>query len=107
MIICIIEFETKPGMEEEAQKWLAELMPLVEQFSGFQGKESYAHISGDGRVNTVSCWEDEKSLSAWTQDPTHKKRWQQAKTVFFPVTVLGFVQNCGVMNTKPNSNIQL
>ena len=64
MIICIIEFENKPGMEEEAQKWLADLMPRVEQFPGFQGKESYAHISGDGRVNTVSYWEEEKSLLA-------------------------------------------
>ena len=83
MIICIIEFETNPGMEEEAQKWLAELMPLVEQFSGFQGKESYAHISGDGRVNTVSCWEDEKSLLAWTQDPTHQKAMVAGKDRIF------------------------
>ena len=83
MIICIIEFETKPGMEEEAQKWLAELMPLVEQFSGFQGKESYAHISGDGRVNTVSRWEDEKSLLAWTRDPIHQKAMVAGKDRIF------------------------
>ena len=83
MIICIIEFETKPGMEEEAQKWLAELMPLAEQFSGFQGKESYAHISGDGRVNTVSCWKDEKSLLAWTRDPTHQKAMVAGKDRIF------------------------
>ena len=83
MIICIIEFETKPDVEEEAQKWLAELMPQVEQFSGFQGKESYAHISGDGRVNTVSCWKDEKSLLAWTQDPTHQKAMVVGKDHIF------------------------
>lgn len=27
MIICLIEFETLPGMESEQQKWLADLMP--------------------------------------------------------------------------------
>ena len=83
MIICIIEFETKPGMEDEAQKWLADLMPRVEQFPGFQGKESYAHISGDGRVNTVSSWEDEKSLLAWTRDPIHQKAMAAGKDSIF------------------------
>jgi len=28
MIICLIEFETLPGMESEQQKWLADLMPI-------------------------------------------------------------------------------
>ena len=69
MIICLIEFETMPGMEEEQQKWLSELLPLVDKVPGFRGKESYAHISGDGRVNTVSYWDDEESLAAWTRDP--------------------------------------
>ena len=54
MIICLIEFETLPGMESQQQKWLADLMPVVEKMPGFKGKESYAHVSGDGRVNTVS-----------------------------------------------------
>ena len=53
MIICLIEFETLPGMESQQQKWLADLMPVVEKMPGFKGKESYAHVSGDGRVNTV------------------------------------------------------
>jgi len=83
MIICIIEFENKPGMEDEAKKWLDNLMPRVEQFSGFQGKESYTHISGDGRVNTVSCWEDEKSLLAWTRDPIHQEAMMAGRDRIF------------------------
>ena len=39
MIICLIEFETMPGMEEEQQKWLSELLPLVDKVHGFRGKE--------------------------------------------------------------------
>ena len=54
MIICLIEFETMPGMEEEQQNWLSELLPIVDKVPGLRGKESYAHIAGDGRVNTVS-----------------------------------------------------
>ena len=83
MIICIIEFETLDGMEAEQQKWLADLMPRVEGYPGFQGKESYAHISGDGRINTVSYWADESSLRAWTRDPRHKEAMQAGKDHIF------------------------
>ena len=69
MIICLIEFETMPGMESEQQRWLGELLPIVGQVPGFQGKESYAHVSGDGRVSTVSFWENEEALMTWTLDP--------------------------------------
>ncbi len=83
MIICIIEFETRAGMEKEQQKWLADLMPRVEDFPGFQGKESYTHISGDGRVNTISYWENETSLLAWTRDPRHQEAMTAGKAYIF------------------------
>ena len=83
MIICLIEFETMPGMEEEQQKWLSELLPLVDKVHGFRGKESYAHISGDGRVNTVSYWDDEESLAAWTRDRRHREAMAAGKDHVF------------------------
>ena len=83
MIICIIEFETRPGMEEEQKKWLDKLMPRVEKFSGFHGKESYSHLSGDGRVNTVSYWENENALLTWTSDPEHRQAMSAGKEQIF------------------------
>jgi heme-degrading monooxygenase HmoA len=83
MIICLIEFETMPGMEEEQQNWLSELLPIVDKVPGFRGKESYAHISGDGRVNTVSYWDDEESLAAWTRDPRHREAMAAGKDHVF------------------------
>jgi heme-degrading monooxygenase HmoA len=83
MIICLIEFETNPGMEDEQQKWLATLMPVVETMPGFLGKESYAHISGDGRVNTVSYWENEEALANWTRDPQHREAMAAGKDHVF------------------------
>jgi heme-degrading monooxygenase HmoA len=83
MIICLIEFETLPGMESEQQKWLADLMPIVEEMPGFRGKESYAHISGDGRVNTISYWEDENALKAWTQEPRHQEAMKAGREKIF------------------------
>jgi len=83
MIICLIEFETMPGMEEEQQNWLSELLPIVDKVSCSRGKESYAHISGDGRVNTVSYWDDEESLAAWTRDPRHREAMAAGKDHVF------------------------
>ena len=83
MIICLIEFETMPGMESEQQRWLGELLPIVGQVPGFQGKESYAHVSGDCRISTVSFWEDEEALMTWTRDPVHREAMAAGKDHVF------------------------
>lgn len=83
MIICLIEFETMPGMEAEQQKWLADLLPIVDQVPGFRSKESYAHLSGDGRISTISVWDDEASLEAWTRNPRHQEAMAAGKDHVF------------------------
>lgn len=83
VIICLIEFETMPGMEAEQQKWLAELLPLVDEVPGFRGKESYNHVSGDGRTSTVSFWDDEEALVNWTKDPRHREAMAAGKDHVF------------------------
>ncbi|MGY9074070.1 MAG: antibiotic biosynthesis monooxygenase family protein [Acidimicrobiales bacterium] len=83
MIVCLIEFETRPGMEEQQQYWLNALLPVVETVPGFISKESYAHVSGDGRISTVSLWETEQALLAWTKDRTHQKAMKEGKEKIF------------------------
>ena len=83
MIICLIEFKTLPGMESQQQQWLDDLMPIVDKMPGFQGKESYSHISGDGRISTVSYWEDENALMAWTRDPQHQEAMKDGRERIF------------------------
>ncbi len=83
MIICLIEFETIPGKENEQEKWLADLMPIVATVPGFKGKESFTHISGDGRISTISYWENEASLKAWTREPRHKRAMKVGKEEIF------------------------
>jgi heme-degrading monooxygenase HmoA len=83
MIICLIEFEVLPGREADQQRWLATLLPIVGAVPGFRGKESYAHVSGDGRVSTVSYWEDEKALMRWTRDPRHREAMKEGRERIF------------------------
>ena len=58
-------------------------MPVVEKMPGFKGKESYTHVSGDGRVNTVSYWEDENALKAWTMEPCHQEAMKAGREKIF------------------------
>ena len=83
MIICLIEFQTHPGMEAEQQKWLQTLLPIVGDVLGIRGKESYSHVSGDGRTSTVSFWDDEESLANWTRDPRHREAMVEGKERIF------------------------
>ena len=83
MIICLIEFEVVPGKEVDQQRWLDILMPEVERVPGFRGKESYTHISGNGRVCTVSFWDNENSLAHWTRDLKHQTAMKQGREEIF------------------------
>ena len=83
MIVCLIEFEIIPGMENNQQRWLETLMPRVAKIPGFLSKESYSHVSGDGRISTISLWKDEQSLLAWTKEPIHQKAMQEGKEKIF------------------------
>ena len=46
-------------------------------------KESYAHISRDGRISTVSFWENEDALKAWTPNPINKEGMEAGKGYIF------------------------
>jgi len=83
MIICLIEFETRPGKEEDQQRWLATLLPEVDKVPGFRCKESYTHVSGDGRTSTVSYWDDEDALKRWTRDPRHQQAMKEGRADIF------------------------
>ena len=58
-------------------------MPIVTTMPGFHGKESYAHISGDGRISTISYWENEASLNAWTREPRHREAMKAGRANIF------------------------
>ena len=93
LIICLIEFEVIQGKEDDQKRWLEILMPEVERVPGFRGKESFAQISGSGRVCTVSYWGDEASLEQWSQDKKHRAAMKQGREKIFLDMKSASVQN--------------
>ena len=99
MIICLIEFQTHPGMEAEQQKWLQTLLPIVGDVTGFRGK-SYSHVSGDGRTSTVSLGR-RRSLANWTATLVTEKPCSKAKSESFPAMKSEYAANCAIMAMRP------
>ena len=45
--------------------------------------EHSLYLTGDGRISTVSLWETEQALLAWTKDRTHQKAMKEGKEKIF------------------------
>jgi heme-degrading monooxygenase HmoA len=71
MILCVIEFGVKPGMDEVRTKLLAELFVELSTFDGFLGKETYDDCDKPGRRITISYWTDEEALARWMRNRPH------------------------------------
>jgi heme-degrading monooxygenase HmoA len=71
MIMCVIEFGVKPGMDEVRVKLLQELFVELSTFDGFHGKETYDDCDKPGRKITISYWSDEEALARWMRNRPH------------------------------------
>lgn len=73
MLICIIEFETLPGMDERRRELLVEMMAEAETIDGFLSKETFKSIDGTDKVVTLSYWRDAESLRNWMRHAGHRR----------------------------------
>jgi heme-degrading monooxygenase HmoA len=71
MIVCIIEFGVRPGMDPVRTRLLTELFAELETFDGFQGKETFEDCDKPGRKITISYWTDAEALGRWMKDRAH------------------------------------
>jgi heme-degrading monooxygenase HmoA len=82
MIVCIIEFGVRAGMEAEHQRLLALLLAKVGTIDGFVSKEAFQSRSDPAKVITISTWRDAESLARWNADPEHIAAMTAGKTIF-------------------------
>ena len=73
MIICVIEFGVKPGMDDVRKKLLAEMFVELETFEGFLGKETFEDCEKRGRLITISRWSDSEALARWMRNRAHMR----------------------------------
>src|SRR5690606_32774009 len=73
MLVAIIEYELRPGVEAEFQAALAEMLAKVREFDGFLGEEPCRSVVNETKRVTISYWRDEAALRAWQVDPDHRR----------------------------------
>ena len=73
MIVCIIEFGVRVGLETQHQRIVSELLDEVAKIDGFISKETFDSRNVPGKIITISYWRDELSLQRWMTNAVHRR----------------------------------
>ena len=76
MMVVIVEFELRAGMESEFETALKHMQEQVKKYDGFLGEASSCRIENEKRFVTLSYWRDRESIKAWREDSEHLKTQQ-------------------------------
>lgn len=83
MIVCIIEFGVRKGMEAKLREALEPLLIEVKDIPGFISKETFESRVAPGRMFTVSYWENREAMKAWMANANHRKAMAAGKREIF------------------------
>ena len=76
MMVVIVEFELRTGMESEFETTLQHMREQVKKYDGFLGEMPCYSIENEKRLVTLFYWRDRESIKAWREDPAHLKTQQ-------------------------------
>ena len=76
MLVCMIEFGTRLGMEERTRALLAELLVEAGKVDGFVSKESFLSKESPGKTVSISFWRDDAALETWMSNVEHRRAIQ-------------------------------
>ncbi len=76
MMVVIVEFELRAGMESEFETALQHMQEQVKQYDGFLGEAPCCSIENEKRFVSLFYWRDRESIKAWREDPEHLKTQQ-------------------------------
>ena len=73
MLVAIIEYALRPGVEPAFQAALAEMLEKVREIDGFLGEEPCRSVADESKRVTISYWRDDAALEAWRKHPDHQR----------------------------------
>ncbi len=77
--------EVRPRIEGKDQylKIALELRELLENREGFISSERFQSLADEGKILSLSFWEDEKAIEKWRNDLEHRVAQNQGKKSLF------------------------
>ncbi|MBT0725333.1 antibiotic biosynthesis monooxygenase [Rosenbergiella sp. S61] len=83
MIAVLFEADTQPEAETRYFELASELKPLLNTIPGFIDIERFQSLRTQGKILSLSWWEDEKSIAIWKQNMAHASAQKEGKEDIF------------------------
>ena len=83
MFAVIFEVIPTNDGKEEYLKIAAELRRFLENRTGFISIERFQSLGSEGKILSLSFWENEESIAEWRDLPEHRKAQKKGKESLF------------------------
>lgn len=83
MIAVIFEVKINDGKQEKYLQIAAQLRGHLDKVKGFISIERFASLSEDGKLCSLSFWEDEASIKQWREFESHRLAQAKGKNGIF------------------------
>jgi len=103
MIAVIFEVQIKEGKQEEYLEIAAELKEHLVRVDGFISIERFSSLSEEGKLCSLSFWEDEASVKQWREFDMHRLAQEKGKSEIFAdfrIRVAEVVRDYGMKSRK-------
>ena len=83
MIAVIFEVKIREGRQEEYLQIAANLREHLLNVDGFISIERFSSLSEDGKICSLSFWQDEASIKQWREFDLHRMAQEKGKAGIF------------------------
>lgn len=83
MIFVLFEVAIRPEYKDRYLEEAAGLKELLEQSPGFIRSERFSSLAQEGKLLSLSVWEDEESVSHWRQREEHRASQKKGRELMF------------------------
>ena len=83
MIAVIFEVKIQEGKQEEYLQIAAQLREHLIKVDGFISIERFASLAEEGKICSLSFWEDEASIRQWREFELHRLAQEKGKAGIF------------------------
>ncbi|MFS9380830.1 antibiotic biosynthesis monooxygenase [Citrobacter sp. ANG330] len=83
MIAVIFEADAIPALQERYLQLAAELRTELAKSEGFIAIERFKSLSTEGKILSLSWWENEEALVVWKNNMKHRAAQREGKEAIF------------------------
>ena len=92
MIAVIFEVEPFPEHKDQYLEIAASLAPILKEIEGFISVERFQSLSNEGKILSLSFFENEEAVIAWRQLEEHRRAQTAGRDLLFENYRLRVVQ---------------